>query len=191
MTGMTSPAIGRASDRRRIVAAVVGVAALAFAARFTVGGAVLAPVGIFVAWLVTRRGNRRLSRPWSWFAAVAAVEIALLGAGGYAAMHAPPGTLSQIQHATDSAQANATPPAWMERIAPGSTARARAQSGSVSGAFSVWALVVGGMIVSGMIAMVVGTVGWLATLPIAFAITGRWIGAPPPDVLGDDAAVGA
>ena len=25
--------------------------------------------------------------------------------------------------------------------------------------------------------MVVGTAGWFATLPIAFAITGRWIGA--------------
>jgi hypothetical protein len=134
------------SNGRRIAAGILGVAALAFVARYTVGGALLAPVGIFVARLLTRRGNRRLSRPWSWFAAVVAVEIALLGVGAYAAMHAPPGTLSQIQHATDSAQRDT---AGVDGTNCARLGGPRASSKRRPGRLQRLGTVVGGIIVSG------------------------------------------
>jgi hypothetical protein len=39
-------------------------------------------------------------------------------------------------------------------------------------------MVVGTVFLIAMVAGFVGTVGWLATLPLGYAITGRWIGSP-------------
>jgi MFS family permease len=173
----------RRPDARRIVAGVAGVAALVVAAVFTLGGALVAAIGIAVAAAIARRRGRRLSGASSWIAAVAAVAVVLIGVSGFTAARVPAGTLGQIRHAMDSSQANPPPaPAWLDRIAPGATARANARrsaaSGNLEGAFGIWAMVVGTVFLIAMVAGFVGTVGWLATLPLGYAITGRWIGSP-------------
>jgi hypothetical protein len=174
----------RRPDARRIVAGVTGVAALLLAAAFTLGGALVAAIGVAVAAVIARRRGRHLSGASSWIAAVAAVMVVLIGVSGFSAASAPAGTLRQIRHTMDSSQANPPPaPAWLDRIAPGATARANARrsaaSGNLESAFGVWALVVGTVFLIGMVAGFVGTVGWLAALPLGYAITGRWIGSRP------------
>ncbi len=177
------PAVRR-SVAKRIVAGVAGVAALLLAASFTFGGALVAAIGIAVTAAIARRRGRRLSGVSSWVAAVVAVTVALIGVFSFTAAIVPAGTLGQIKHAMDSSQANPRPaPAWLDRIAPGATARANARrspaSGGLEGAFGIWAIVVGTVFLIGMVAGFVGTVGWLATLPLGYAVTGRWIGSHP------------
>lgn len=178
----SAPPVGRRVEGKQIAAGILGILALGIAALVTVGGALLAPLGIIVAWLIVRRRNRRLSRGASWIAAVAATAVALVALTTVLWTQLPADTLSQMQRAADSAQTHQPPPpAWLERIAPGSTARAQVRQGSVGKGAMIWFMVIGAGIGIGMLAGVVGTVGWLATLPLAYAITGRWIGSRPQD----------
>jgi hypothetical protein len=167
---------------KRIVAGVAGVAALLLAASFTFGGALVAAIGIGVGSAIARERGRRLTRGSSWVAAVVAVGVVVIGFFGFQAARMDAGAVRQFRHAMDSSEAHPTPPpAWLERIAPGTAARASARktpaNATVQAAFGVWAIVVGTMLVAAVFACFVGTVGWLATLPVGYAVTGRWIGS--------------
>ena len=171
------PARARRSVSRQVLAGLCGTILLAVVAVFTLGGAVVAVVGIGVAALVARRRSRTLSRGMSWLAAGVAVQVTLLAFAGYAALKAPAGTLATMQHAMDSAQANPSPPpAWLDRIAPGASARARATRTPLSPALKKTTLVFTTIFGTGMLAAVVGTVGWLVAFPLAYAVTGKWLG---------------
>ena len=175
-----APAPSRPFSARQIVAGVAGTLALAIVARYTFGGALIASLGMAIASLIVRRQGRRLTRVSSWVGAVAAVEIALIGIVIFGATRLPDGSFQQIKHAVDSSQANPPPPpAWLERVAPGASARARVNRNSqqFGSGFATWALVVGTFFLTGMVATFVGTLGWLVALPLAYAITGRWIGS--------------
>jgi len=172
----------RGRDWKRIAAGVAGTIALVIAARVTFGGALVAAVGIGVGSAIARQRGRRLTRLSSWIAAVVTVAVVLIGFAGFEAMRMDPGTFRQIRQAMDSSQAHPSPPpAWLERIAPGAAARANARTSSANPtfatAFGVWSIIVGSALVVAMFASFVGTVGWLATLPLAYAITGSWIGS--------------
>jgi hypothetical protein len=180
----------RTSKGVRALPAAAGVLTLVVGAIFTLGGALLAALGVWIAWLIARRRGKTLSLGMSWIAAVAPVALLLVAFGAWMATKAPPGTMARIQHATDSAQANPPPPPrWLERIAPGSTARANAQRARGGAAFGVWALVVGAGILTGMFSGFVGSLGWLGALLLAYGINGRWIGAEPRQpAIGDELA---
>ena len=163
---------------------VVGVGTVrALHVRLRVGGG--RRVGV-AAWIARRR-EKALSLAASWvgaFAATGAVSLLTLGLVGLMAMRAPAGLKSQMKHAMDSASAAPPPPppAWIERIAPELSASANARANAVHGssagqAFGVWAIVVGGLIATGMLAILVGTAGWLPALLLGYAIAGRWIGS--------------
>jgi hypothetical protein len=167
---------------KQIVAGVIGITALGVAARYTFGGVLGAPIGMTVAWWFVRRRGRRLSRSASWVAAIAATGVVLIALIGFAAMQMPAGSWSKIQKAADSTKVHRPPPpAWLERIAPGSTARANAQEVSFGAGATVGFAIVGAMFGVGMLSGFLGTLGWLATMPLAYAITGRWVGSRPRD----------
>jgi hypothetical protein len=47
------------------------------------------------------------------------------------------------------------------------------------------------MISVGLLTGFIGTLGWLATLPLAYAISGHWIGSRPRDPLSVEEAAPA
>ena len=175
------------SKERRVAVGVAGLCLLALAGFLTLGTALIAPVGIYVARLLARRDNEELTRSRSWLGAVLAANALMLIVGIVALTRAPGGVLTSIEHSADSAAVASrtqAPPEWVERIAPGTTARARAGGGASKGltkAFLLWATIVGGVIACALFALVVGTLGWLPGLLLAYALTGRWIaGRGPP-----------
>ncbi len=173
----------RRTKAKRIVAGVAGVAALLLAASFTFGGALVAAIGVGVGSAIARERGRRLTRASSWTAAVVAVGVVVIGFFGIEGARLDAGAVSRFRYTMDSSEAHPLPPpAWLERIAPGAAARAASRgpaNTTVETAFGVWAIVVGTAFVGALTACFVGTVGWLATLPIGYAVTGRWIGSRP------------
>ena len=176
------PVPARPRSSRQILAGVCGAIVLVVAAVFTLGGAVLAVMGIGLAALIARQRSRPLSRAMSWLAAGVAVQITLLALAGYAAVKAPAGTLATIQHTMDSTQAHQPPPpAWLDRIAPGASARARSTQTPSSPAIARTTLMFTTIFGTGVLAAIVGTVGWLVAFPLAYALTGRWLGEAKMD----------
>jgi hypothetical protein len=163
----------------RVIAGCGGVLALLIATLFTGGLALSAPIGMAVAAAIARRRHDALSRGASWLGAVLAVGAVLIVIGSVVVASAPTGTFAQIQHSADSASATAKPPAWLERVAPGASAPGAQvrPHGAWGGAFSIWTMVTGGLIGCAILAALIGTLGWLASLPLAYAITGGWLGA--------------
>ena len=176
------PTAPRSRTSRQIVAGVCGTILLIVAAVVTLGGAVIAVIGIAVAALIARQRSRTLSRPVSWLAAGLSVQLALLAVTGYGVLKAPAGMMTTIQHAMDSSKTNPPPPpAWLDRISPGASARARAARTSPSPAFNspsftATALVFSSIFGAGILGAIIGTVGWLVAFPLAYALTGRWLG---------------
>ena len=167
---------------KRILVGVAGAAALLLVSIFTLGSALVAAIGMGIGSAIARRRGKRLTRAGSWISAVAGVGIVLLGFFGVMAARIDTrGFNKDFQHAMDSVRTHPRPPpAWLERVAPGAAARARsrnaASSPTVDAAAGIWAIGVGAMILAAVGAVAVGTVGWLATLPLAYGITGAWIG---------------
>jgi len=173
----------RPVDATRIVVGIAGAVALLLAATVTVGGALVAAIGVGVAAAIARKRGKRLTRTASWISAVAAVGIILLGFFGVTAARVDRQAVNkEFRQAMDSARAHPRPPpAWLERIAPEAAARAGARNvpanPTLEAAMGIWTTVVGTGIVVALGALLVGTIGWLATLPVAYSITGHWIGS--------------
>jgi hypothetical protein len=158
----------------------VGTLALGAAASATWGAALLAPIGMLLAAAVARRRRRPLTRGASWIGAVAAVTAAIIVAVGIVLALTPPGTLAQIQRSADSASAARADrsPVWVERMkrGAGSAATDTVTARLIrSRAFVVWTGVMGGVLAVSVLGTIIGTLGWVAALPLAYALRGRWL----------------
>jgi hypothetical protein len=95
----------------------------------------------------------------------------------------PAGTWSRARQAADSASAVAKtqpPPAWLDRIAPGTAARASMSSATRSPAMNTFTLILGAWFVAGIFGGMIGTAGWIGSMLIVFAATGDWLHRVPP-----------
>jgi len=170
----------RSSNARRAIAAIAGAALLVAAAVFTLGLALLAPLGMLGARYVARRQTSALTLGTSWLGASLFAALAVAVIGGVAFSQLSRRTLDTIKHSADSASMakRPPPPAWFERIAPGAAERARlAPTGpaNLTRAFTIWTFVVGGVFTVTLFGTVIGTAGWLPGLLLAYAFSGRWI----------------
>jgi hypothetical protein len=169
-----------ASIGRRVVAGVGGVAALAVAALFTVGGALAAPLGMVIAAAVARRRLRVLSGLGSWLAAVLAAAVFVVSLSTTVIARLPPGTLERIWRSADSAAAAAQsepPPEWLQRVSPRVAAAAKQppKRSTAGRAVNLWAAIMGVVIAWALFSALIGTLGWLASLPLAYAVSGQWL----------------
>lgn len=168
----------------RGLAAIAGVAMLITVTVFSLGLALLAPVGMIVARRFARREKTALTFFTSWLGAAFGVCAALIVAGLVLIVVMPSGTIAGIGKAADSvstASSTQRPPAWLEKISPGATARARDRSAPPNAnapmvrAFTVMAQVMGVVFVYSFLAMFIGTAGWVPSLLLTYAFNGRWI----------------
>jgi hypothetical protein len=174
----TSPPL--ASHIYRGFIAIVGATLLTIVAKYTFGLALLAPIGMIAARYIARRRQSSVTLGTSWLGAASSVALSLIAILLFLVTQMPRGTFASIQRGADSvsvASAKTPPPAWLERIAPGTAARARAKpvGPKVSHAFTIWTMVVGGVFAYTLFAVVIGTAGWVPSLLLSFAFTGRWI----------------
>jgi hypothetical protein len=162
----------------RILAAVLGAVALVITAIVTGGATVGAFLGVVVAAIIARRHRHGLTRRASWLGAVVGSAVALACLGALIFGRLPRGSYARIQRSADSASANSKPPAWLGRVAPGAGTTVIKQPDPTTGfgkAFQLWASITGVVIALAIFAAIVGSVGWLATLPLAFAWRGQWL----------------
>lgn len=171
---------------KRAGAAVGGVLALGLVSAVSFGLALLAPLGMWIsAWLVRRQGQAT-TKLTSWLGAVYGVGMVIVVVAAVSMVKLTVGNHDPAyQRALDSvttANRNKPPPAWMEKIAPGSTERARASRldpGSKGfAALGVGGSVIGAVFVGTIVGLLIGSLAWAACLPLYFAINGRWLGEP-------------
>lgn len=166
----------------RGLAAMAGVAMLIAVSVVTLGLALLAPVGMIVARIVARREQTPLTFFTSWLGASFGVCGALIVVALVLLALLPSGAVANFRRAADSvstSSARQPPPAWLERISPGSIARARAsqarQSSSTVRGFTIASTVLGVVVVYSLLAMLIGTAGWVPSLLLTYAFSGQWI----------------
>jgi fatty acid desaturase len=168
----------------RVLAAIAGIAMLITVSVFSLGLALLAPVGMIVARTFSRREKTPLTFFTSWLGAAFGVCAALIVVALVVVAVLPSGTIAGIGKMADSvstASSKQPPPAWLEKIAPGSTARARASQPSANSpmvrTFTVASQVMGVVVVYSLLAMFIGTAGWVPSLLLTYAFSGRWLPA--------------
>src|SRR5262245_2562392 len=167
----------------RVAALIAGLVILLGAAAISVGLALCAPLGVWVAHRFRRARGQSLGAWTSWFGAVGATVVGLLLVAGILASRVPGANWSSIRHAADSASAEAAkqpPPAWLSRIAPDAATRysvAQSNTPTFVNTFAlIWGLVIGVSVLGGIL----GTVGWFGSVLLVFYASGRWLRAPPP-----------
>ncbi len=174
----------------RAASAVGGAIALLFVSVITLGLALLAPLGMWVAGWIMRRQKQPLTRFTSWLGAVYGVGLVIMVGMGVSMV----GTIRHLQdpafrRTVDSVRAvqrNKPAPAWIERIAPGTAARTQA-SQPRPGSKAESMMGVGGSIFAAVLmgtlgGMLIGSLAWWACLPLYFAINGYPLGKPPMPV---------
>jgi hypothetical protein len=166
----------------RVLAAITGVAMLITVSVFSLGLALLAPVGMIVARRFARREQSPLTFFTSWLGAAFGVCAALIVVAVVVVAMLPSGTIVGIGKTADSlstASNKQSPPAWLEKMYPGSTSRARASQGNASAPMVrtvvVASQVAGVVMLYSLLAMVIGTAGWVPSLLLTYAFSGRWL----------------
>ncbi|MEO5741921.1 MAG: hypothetical protein ABIS29_15140 [Vicinamibacterales bacterium] len=173
---------------QRASAAVGGTVALLLVTTITFGTALLALLGMWIAALIVRRQKQASTRFSSWLGAVYGVGMVIMIAGAAAMLNMTVANKDPAyQRTLDSVAVSSRSkpiPAWMERIAPGTGARARANPVDPgSKAFSVMGIggaILGAVLFGTFAGVSIGTLTWAACLPLYFAITGRKLGALVP-----------
>jgi hypothetical protein len=137
-----------------------------------------------VARAIARREKTPLTFGTSWLGAAFGVCFALIIVALVLLARLPTGTIAKIGNTADSASvASSTkpPPAWLDRISPGASARARAtsskQTAVMTRGFTIFGTVFGAVFLYSVLSMLIGTAGWAPSLLLTYAFTGRWL--PP------------
>jgi hypothetical protein len=166
----------------RIAAFFAAAVILSVGMALSFGTVLLAAIGMWVFAVLRRRAGRPATRTSSWLAANATAAVVIGCAALFVISRMPAGTTHKAIAAMDSASATAPkqpPPAWLERISPGATARASApqpafmRASGVRTAMMIWGLAMAVMFA----ALLYGTLGWVGGMFAGLAIDGHWPGS--------------
>ena len=160
--------------------AIIAAVALAVASVFiSFGASIVAMVAIWIAWAVARRRGQSLTRGVAWVVGAGAVGAVLLGVFAiFLATQVPRSDLANFKRAMDSTAAapQKPPPEWLRKITPPNAQQPSPIMDSVvkSSAFTIWTLVMGVLFFVGLLGAYAGTLGWVASMLMAYGVTGAW-----------------
>jgi hypothetical protein len=163
---------------RRILAFLAGVVILALTALVSMGSVLVAPIGMWLSRIIQRARARSYTRATSWIGAVVACALVFLMALGYGFTRLPDGYVDMVQRQTAERQRDSTA---VERILQRATPRTpasatvekKSQELTHSRAFIWWVTIVGGVMSTGIAALLMGSVGWAGTTLMLYGLTGR------------------
>ena len=174
-----------ASTVARVAAFLGGLCILVVGMIFSLGAALLAPLGMVVATKVQHARGHALSVLGHWLAAVGSVMVILSLLGAIGASVIPKASFDKYRRESDSVSAKQPPPAWIERMAPGTSKRlAEQRAKKPSANVQTVGMAFGAAFVVIFFGLVFGSIGWVGGALIGMGVQGRWpgsgaSGAPP------------
>lgn len=178
VAAVPAPARARPAASLRLVLGGAGLLVLLAGLPLTLGTALAAPLGMLVVYQFAHRRRRRLTLRASWLGGVAGSALACAVLFVVVLARLPAGTWANVQAQAQAAQ-KTQPPEWLERLSPGAAKGAGTPDPFTaqliqSPAFIVITGAGGGLLAVSLWGTAAGTVGWGASLLLAFAATGRW-----------------
>jgi len=167
-----------AGTAARVAAYFGGICILVVATVISLGSALVAPLGMLVVAKVQRSRGRILSVLGHWLTAVGSVMIlfALLGTVGASVI--PKASFEKFRRESDSISAKQPPPAWIERMAPGTSQRIAEQKRKPPSATAQnVGMAFGAAFVVILFGLIFGSIGWVGGALIAVGVKGRWPGS--------------
>lgn len=177
-----------ASGATRLLAGAAGATILVLGSIVALGTPLLAIGGLLLVHALWRRRGRRLSPLTSWLAAAGSTAIVVALASAIGLGFISDDFREELRSAASSEQADAEPPAWLQRVAPTTPEQRRATEERTerlfeSDAFLYAMLVMITIMLAIMAGAAGGTLGWLGAVLLGYAALGRrpWRGGPAPD----------
>jgi hypothetical protein len=166
-----------ASPVTRGAAFLGGLCILLVATVFSLGSALVAPLGMIIVTKIQHSRGRVLSVLGHWVAAVASVMVlfALLGTVGASVV--PKAAFDKFRRQSDSLSAKQPPPAWIERMAPGTTKRIAESKRKESATVQTLGMAFGAAFVVIFFGLVFGSLGWVGGALIGLGVKGHWPGS--------------
>jgi hypothetical protein len=160
--------VGRSSIVLRILSGALAIILLLLFGITTLGASLIAPFGIFLGRRIALRKGRPFTGLSSWLWAVGASMVVVIGVFMIVISLIPSEQWQEIQREIAKAQANPPPnPSWMPK--PDSLTTQLVHS-------PTFAMVTGGLgaiIGLALFGAIAGTLGWMATVLLGYAVRGR------------------
>lgn len=167
---------------RRALALGAGGAIVLLLGVITVGFALAAPIGMWIAAIVRRARGRSYTCRAGWVGAVLACTLATAGVFGFALLRMPAGYIESVQQ--QAALRQREPSAIEQALhrvssasAPQAAMEERTRELARSKAFVWWSTIMAGIVGAAMAGMLLGTMGWVGATLMSF---GFWGGCQPP-----------
>jgi hypothetical protein len=159
----------------RVLSGIAGVVVLLVSGLFTLGSALAAPLGMFVALRRARRKGRPLTRAASWLSAVFA-SIILLFVGLVVLFSFMPGSAWQeMQKGATEARVHpdtANLPAWMKSMPRSAQSDSMTNKLATNPGFFLMTFAIGIAFTCVFLGAIGGTAGWIGAVLLRFAFWG-------------------
>lgn len=179
---MESSVPSAASPVARVAAFIAGLFLAVCGLLASVGTVLFSFAAMGIASSMKGRQGRVLGPLGKWIASTCGAALVMLLALGATWVLTPRSTWSQMKHVMDSTSTNtpqAPPPAWLEKIAPGTAQRAAQQNAKPSEALQTGVMMWGVGFMVMFFSGIIGSLGWGAGMLLGFAAKGRWPGTDP------------
>lgn len=169
--------VAHAGAVARTLAFIAGLVILLVGGIFSLGIALVAPLGMLVGAYLWRRRGRTLPVVGHWLAALCGATFIMIAYAGLVGAIVPSSAWTQVKQSMDSVSAHpAPPPKWLDRIAPGAAQRAAQQQAS-SPRMQTVGFAYGAGFAAIFFVAIFGTFGWIAGMLLGFGVKGYWPGA--------------
>jgi hypothetical protein len=164
---------------RRLLAFLAGAALLVALGIGSIGLALVAPIGMWVAYAVLRERGRSYTRRAGWLGAVLACSLVMADFFASAMLRMPDGYIDSVRHQAELRREK--PPSAIEQALsrvssaspPPAAVAEKTRELVRSKAFMWWTMIMTVSVGSAILGLLAGSVGWAATTLVLIGITGR------------------